>query len=103
MLERIEHFKARRLQEYGQCIVMAAQEFQKLMIETTQAAAEFIDLDESNFAASMQEAMADAATVEQFKKNDEGVRLLVEVPEEMSIDKARAILVEKFELEQMSE
>ena len=53
MQERLEHYKAKRLQQYGQCIVMAAQEFQKMMVETTQKAAEFIDLDESNFAASM--------------------------------------------------
>ena len=82
---------------------MAAQEFQKLMVETTQSAAEFIDLDESNFAASMQEAMADPATVEKFKKNDEGVRLTVEVPEEMTIEKARQVLRDKFEYEKLSE
>lgn len=73
------------------------------MIETTQAAAEFIDLDESNFALSMQEAMASAETVEEFKKNDEGVRLEVETPEELTIEKARQILKDKFEFEQASE
>ena len=100
MQERIKHLKARRIKQYGECIVMAAQEFQKLMIGTTQAAAEFIDLDESKHSASMQEAMSDPPTVEQLKKNDESVRLLVEVPEEMSIEKARGVLIEKFKLEQ---
>lgn len=38
-------------------IVKAAQKFGKLQFEVTKHAAEFIDLDEANFEASMKEAV----------------------------------------------
>jgi len=47
--------------------------------------------------------MNDAATVEEFKKNDENVRLEVETPNELSKQKAKEILKDKVELEQESE
>ena len=70
------------------------------MIKITQLAAEYIDLDESNFESSFKEAMADPATQEEMKKNDEMVRLLVEPDTAaLSKEKAREILMEKIQME----
>lgn len=44
-------------------IMKAAQKFGKLQFEVTKMAAEFIDLDEVNFEASMKEAVKDEAIV----------------------------------------
>lgn len=42
----------------------AAKEYQKINFEVTKLAAEFLDIDEANFEASMKEAMSDKAAVE---------------------------------------
>ena len=70
------------------------------MIEITKTAAELIDLDESNFQASMQDALSDPATVEEMKKNDENVRLEVEEVNKLSREKALEIYKDKTDLEQ---
>lgn len=103
MQERLEHFRAKRMGPYSQCIVKAAQEFQKLMIETTRVAAEYIDLDESNFQASMQDALSDPAAVEEMKRNDENVRLDVEDVKPLTREKAIAIAKDKIDYEQETE
>ena len=73
------------------------------MIEVTKTAAEFIDLDESNFQASMQDALSDPKTVEEMKKNDENVRLEVEDVNELTKEKALEIYKDKTDLEQECE
>ena len=103
MNERLEHFKKGQMGPYSQCIIKAAQEFQKLMIEVTKTAAEFIDLDENNFQVSMQDALSDPKTVEEMKKNDENVRLEVEEINELTKEKALEIYKDKTDLEQECE
>jgi hypothetical protein len=44
-------------------IMKAAQKFSQLQFEVTKSAAEFIDLDEANFEASMKEAVKDPEIV----------------------------------------
>ena len=48
-------------------------------------AAEFIDLDEANFEASMKEAVKDEEIVKQMKADDEGVRMRCEKPRPNSL------------------
>lgn len=57
MRERIGYLKENKEKEYQEMIMKAAQKFAQLQFEVTRTAAEFIDLDEGNFEASMKEAV----------------------------------------------
>lgn len=73
-------------------IMKAAQKFSQLQFEVTKTAAEFIDLDEQNFEASMKEAVKDPEIVKQMKLDDENVRVRCEKPDpskKLSKDKAK--------------
>lgn len=78
-------------------IQQAAQKYFGLQNNITQACAEFIDLDQASFEASMKEAMANPEIAAEMKKNEENARLICEPPrkEPLSKDKVKAILIEK--------
>ena len=82
-------------------IMKAAQKFGKLQFEVTKLAAEFIDLDEANFEASMKEAVKDEEIVKQMKADDEGVRMRCEKPRPNSLtrDQAKKIVIQKIKME----
>lgn len=66
----------------------------------TKLAAEFIDLDEANFEASMNAAMSDPEIAKQLKTDDENVRTRAEpAKDNLSKDKAKQILIEKIKME----
>ena len=71
MEERIGYLQQNKEKEYQQMIQKAAQRFAKLQFEVTKMAAEFIDLDEANFEASMKQAMQNPEIVKQMKEDDE--------------------------------
>ena len=78
-------------------IVKAAQKFGKLQFEVTKHAAEFIDLDEVNFEASMKEAVNNPEIVKQMKADDESVRMRCEKPNELlPKEKAKKIVMQKI-------
>ena len=100
MLQRIEFFKQKKMKEYGQIIVTASKMFQTANFEATKLAAEFIELDEENFEASMRQAAADPECAKMMHENDENVRLLVEpVTDKLTKEKAKQILMEKTQME----
>ena len=58
--------------------------------EVTKLAAEFIDMDEANFDASMTEASQNPEIMKQIKKNEENVRVICEdLKETMPKEKAK--------------
>lgn len=74
--------------------------FQTANFEATKLAAEFIELDEENFEASMRQAAADPECAKMMHENDENVRLLVEpVTDKLTKEKAKQILMEKTQME----
>ena len=102
MEERIGYLKNNKEKEYQQMIMKAAQKFGKLQFEVTKMAAEFIDLDEVNFEASMKEAVKDEAIVKQMKEDDENVRMRCEKPRPnaaLSKEKAKEIVIQKIKME----
>ena len=64
-------------------------------------AAEFIDLDEANFEASMKEAVQNPEIVKQMKEDDESVRVRVEKPRPNALtkEKAKEIVIQKIKME----
>ena len=96
MDERIGYLKKNDEKNYQQMIVKAAQKFGKLQFDVTKMAAEFIDLDEANFEASMKEAVQNPEIVKQMKADDENVRVRVEKPRPnggLTKEKAKEIVI----------
>lgn len=90
MEERIGYLQQNKEKEYQQMIQKAAQRFAKLQFEVTKMAAEFIDLDEANFEASMKQAMQNPEIVKQMKEDDENVRMRCEKPRPNALTKEKA-------------
>lgn len=103
MQKRLALFKAKKWPEYTAQVQEAAKQYQKINFEVTKLAAEFLDIDEVNFEASMKVAMSDKATLEQIKKDDEGQRIACEPKKDVSKDVAKTVLMEKIQLEFESE
>lgn len=56
---RLDALRANRLRDYNELVFMAGDEYEEYAFHVTKLAAEFIDLDEENYEASMREAYAD--------------------------------------------
>ena len=55
--ERIEFLKRKKYNQYKETLETTTEEFSKLMFDVTKTAAEFLDLDESTYEASVRELM----------------------------------------------
>ena len=71
---RIKLLKAKKEKEYKESILQTQLEFQKIAARTTQLAAEFIELDQQSFVASIKEAQAIPEMQAQLQKDVEMVR-----------------------------
>ena len=57
MDQRLEYFKANNMQDYLATIMKASQEFSQRNIEVETMAIEYIDLEQQNLIATVEEAM----------------------------------------------
>ena len=57
MEQRLEYYKANNMQDYLATIMKASQEFTQRNLEVETLAIEYIDLEQQNLIASVQEAM----------------------------------------------
>ena len=101
MERRLEALKAKRMDEYAECLMQAGGEYNQCSFLITKLAGEFIDLDEDNYEASMTECTEDPETAAILAQNDEMVRTQVEAENEVAVSKEKAvmILLEKVQMD----
>jgi len=100
MKKRLKAFKKQNWPEFQKLILLAKSEFQRLMVEVTQLAGEFLELDESTFEASLKEAMQDPSTLRTMGINDEMLRTEIDGENKtLTADLAKAIIIEKINIE----
>lgn len=103
--ERIKYFKADKMKEYQGCLQKAQQKYGQYLVNVTQLAAEFIDLDAANFEASFKEAQAIPEIAQKLHKDEEEVRVICETKRDPPLTKAQVkeALITKMKLEIESE
>ena len=103
--KRINLLKAQRHQEYQAAINEANTEYGRCNMEVSKASAEWLDMDEMTFGASMKDAMMNKDIAKQMRKNDENLRIIMEPKskEPLSKEKAKEILMERMKMEFNSE
>ena len=103
--ERIGHLKNKKYKDYEASLNTIAEEFGKLLFDVTKTGAEFIEVDEATFEASVRELMKDPDCEAEFYEDEETVRLSVETEgkELLSRERTKELIIEKIKMEFESE
>lgn len=99
--QRIAHLKSENGLAYEQTIDKMGYEFGKLTFEVTKAAAEFIELDEATFSASVEELMKDPNLAQQFYKAEKWAKVEVDTEgkELLSREKTKQFIMERMKMQ----
>lgn len=103
--ERVGHLKNKNYKEYEASLNTISEEFGKLIFEVTKTGAEFIEVDEATFEASVRELMKDPDCEREFYEDEETVRLAVETEGKdlLSRERTKELIIEKIKMEFESE
>jgi len=103
--KRLALLRKNRLREYGDCLNQTTDEFSRHLFEATKSAAEFIDLDEATYEASVEDVLRNEETSQQFRSDEEQVRLAVDTEgnELLTRERTKELIIEKINMEFESE
>ena len=99
MEERIGYLKDEQEHKYQMMIQRAAARYTQLQLDVTRMAADYIELEEVYYEASMKEILKNPETLQQMKKDDESVRMSLEQPNVLSKEKAKELAILKIKME----
>lgn len=96
--ERIEHLKERKYNHYKENLEITGEEFNDIMFEATKTAAEFLDIDEATYEASIKECIKNSDNAEEFQEDEEQVRLDVDTEgqEVLSRERTKELIIERI-------
>ena len=89
------------MKEYAECVEKASDKYRETLFNVTKLAAEYIDVDQQNFQASLQEAQAIPELMQQMNEDQESVRQFCEKKRDVPLkkDQVKAAFLEKIKLE----
>ena len=103
--ERIDHLKKMKYNSYKENLEITGEEFSEFLFETTKTSAEFLDIDEATYEASIKECMKKSDNAEEFHEDEEQVRLDVETEgqELLSRERTKELIIERIQMDFESE